>query len=199
VLYLEPTLLGTSSETELTAAAVDNPGLTDPVLRHRVDQLHHALAWKTEDLEAQSRLVLIRERLNQHLRRGRTGRASALASSRAPIARRDPGVASQLRELLDARVQPGISLTEAARLLHSHPTHLVRAFSREYGMPPHRYLTGRRVDLARRHLLAGLPAAEVAVLAGFYDQPHLTRHFRRMLGTSPVRYARTGPKAAGGM
>jgi transcriptional regulator GlxA family with amidase domain len=56
-------------------------------------------------------------------------------------------------------------------------------------MPPHLYLTGRRVDMARRMLLAGMRPADVATAAGFYDQPHLTRHFRRMLGTSPARYA----------
>jgi AraC-like DNA-binding protein len=99
-------------------------------------------------------------------------------------------------ELLDARVQPGLSLDQAATLLHSHPTHLVRAFSREYGLPPHLYLTGRRVELARRHLLAGLPPAEAAVQAGFYDQSHLTRHFRRMLGTTPTRYAGHRPAGA---
>jgi len=182
VLYLDPGLLGT---VDRTGAAVDNPGLTDPMLRLRIHQLHEALAWKTEDLEAQSRLLLIVERLNEHLRRGQHGPTVG-----ASVSPRSPGVAGRLRELLDARVQPGISLTEAARLLHSHPTHLVRAFSREYGLPPHLYLTGRRVDLARRHLLAGVPAAEVAVRAGFYDQSHLTRHFRRMLGVSPTRYAR---------
>jgi AraC-like DNA-binding protein len=106
--------------------------------------------------------------------------------------RGEPGVAGQLRELLDSRVQPGITLGEAAQLLRSHPTHLVRAFSRQYGMPPHLYLTGRRVDLARRQLLAGVPSAEAAVQAGFYDQSHLTRHFKRMLGVSPTQYARSG-------
>lgn len=221
---------GEPQAADLTGAAVDNPGLTDPLLRLRIHQLHGVLVWRTEDLEAQSRLLFIRERLNQHLTRARTGRvsrttimtgrthgtrsprslapASALeptespqltALSRSapvtpgPAARRDAGLAGQLRELLDARVRPGITLGEAARLLHSHPTHLVRAFSREYGMPPHLYLTGRRVDLARRYLLAGLPAAEVAVQTGFYDQSHLSRHFQRMLGVSPTRYARSGP------
>jgi AraC-like DNA-binding protein len=186
VLYLEPDMLGGTlieehrPERDFTGVAVDQPGLTDPALRHRLHQLHDVLAWRTEDLEAQSRLLLIRERLQEHLRR--PGKESAR--------RRDPGVAGRLRELLDARVQAGITLDEAALALHTHPTHLVRAFSREYGLPPHLYLTGRRVELARKHLLAGRPAAEVAVLAGFYDQSHLTRHFRRMLGVSPTRYTR---------
>lgn len=77
--------------------------------------------------------------------------------------------------------------------VHAHPVHLVRVFSREFGISPHRYLTGRRIDFARRLLLDGMAPGLVAVAAGFYDQPHLSRHFRRALGISPVRYARSGP------
>ena len=57
------------------------------------------------------------------------------------------------------------------------------------GIPPHRYLTGRRLDRARRMLLAGRRPAEVAVEVGFHDQAHLTRHFKRMLGVTPGAYA----------
>jgi AraC-like DNA-binding protein len=175
VLYLEPDRLG----TELTGAAVDQPELLDPVLRRRIEQLHGVLALGQETLEAESRLTLIEERLRQYLRR-----------QVSPARLKDPGVASDLRDLLDSRLPTGISLDEASKLVHAHPAHLVRAFSREYGMPPHRYLTGRRVDLARRYLLEGRPAAEVATLAGFYDQSHLTRHFRRMLGVTPSSFVR---------
>lgn len=178
VLYLDGELLA----EDLVGAAVDTPALRDGVLRLRVHQLHEALAARTEEFEAQSRLTLIRERLRQHL-------GSAVHPPR-PV--RDPRLARDLRDLLDARVRAGVTLAEAARLLHAHPTHLVRAFGREFGLPPHRYLTGRRLDLARRHLLAGCPPARAAVLAGFYDQAHLTRHFTRLLGTTPAAYARAG-------
>ncbi|GLZ30039.1 AraC family transcriptional regulator [Lentzea sp. NBRC 105346] len=172
VLYLETEVLG----ADLIGRAVDTPALADPLLRHRVHQLH--LALKDDDLEAESRLALITERLRHHF------------TGDEPRVLRDPRPADRFRQLLDARAPENVTLEEAARLLHVAPTHLVRAFSREYGMPPHRYLTGRRVDLARGLLLAGHSPAHVASMAGFYDQSHLTRHFRRMLGVSPGRYAR---------
>jgi AraC-like DNA-binding protein len=177
VLYLEADRLGGEG---LVGAAVDSPEYVDPVLRKRIHQLHGVLADGREELEAQSRLTLIEERLQQHLRR----------QVADPPDRRDPGVAAKLREVLDGHLPTGITLGEASKLVHAHPAHLVRAFSREYGMPPHRYLTGRRVDLARRYLLDGHPAAEVAVLAGFYDQSHLNRHFRKMLGVTPAAFVR---------
>ncbi|HMJ74604.1 MAG TPA: helix-turn-helix domain-containing protein [Iamia sp.] len=66
---------------------------------------------------------------------------------------------------------------------------MVRVFTRRYGLPPHRYRVGRRVDRARALLLDGVPPARVAVECGFHDQPHLTRHFRRQVGTTPAAYA----------
>ncbi|MER7244212.1 AraC family transcriptional regulator [Kribbella sp. NPDC000426] len=177
VLYLAPDRLGGD---HLIGAAVDQPEYVDPLLRHRIHQLHGVLRDGKEDLEAQSRLTLIEERLSQHL----------LRSVVAPPDRSDSGVAAKLRELLDSKVTDGITLEDAAKVVHAHPAHLVRAFSREYGMPPHRYLTGRRVDLARRYLLDGHPAAEVATLAGFYDQSHLNRHFRKLLGVTPASFVK---------
>lgn len=178
VVYLEPSALDES----LVGAAVDEPGWRDSLLRQRVDQLHRALAHHGDELEAESRLALIRDRLAAHLRHREPASAAWLPE----------GLAGRLRDLIDARITDGVTLDEAARVLHAHPTHLVRAFTRTYGLPPHRYLTGRRVDLARRLLLAGYPTAEVAAAAGFYDQAHLNRHFRRYLGVAPAHYRGAG-------
>ncbi|MFG2354241.1 AraC family transcriptional regulator [Streptomyces sp. NPDC048521] len=174
VVYLDSSRLG----EELIGAAVDGPDLRDPVLRLRVGQLHSALARPGDELEAESRLTLVGERLRDHLRH-RTG---------PPGARRDPVLARRLRELLDARLVDGVSLEEAARLLHAHPAHLVRVFGGAYGIAPHQYLMSRRVGRARRLLLDGLPPGEVASVAGFYDQAHLTRHFKKLVGVTPGRY-----------
>jgi AraC-like DNA-binding protein len=163
----------------LVGAAVGHPTLADPVLRRRISRLHQVLTVRTEDLEAASRLAFVAERLVGHLR---------------PAPARRPGrtVAHRLRELLDADVPGGVRLDEAAAALGVHPASLVRAFSREFGIPPHRYLTGRRLELARRLLLDGHPPADAAARAGFYDQAHLTRHFTRLLGVGPGRYVGSG-------
>ncbi|MFQ6141509.1 AraC family transcriptional regulator [Streptomyces seoulensis] len=175
VLYLDSSRLG----DDLIGAAVDGPGLRDPVLRRRVGQLHTALALPGDELEAESRLTLVGERLRAHLRP---------RSAPKDDPRPDPGVARLLRELLDERAPQGLTLDEAAAAVHAHPVHLVRAFSGAYGIAPHQYLMSRRIERARRLLLAGVPAAEVATAAGFYDQAHLTRHFRKLVGVTPGRY-----------
>jgi AraC-like DNA-binding protein len=174
VLYLDAAVLG----EDLIGAAVDRPSLADGLLRTRIHQLHESLAEPGDAFEAESRLALVADRLRTHLGR---------PTSSPPVR----GLADNLRDLLDARLPEAMTLAEAADALGAHPAYLVRSFGARFGLPPHRYLTGRRVDRARRLLLDGAPAAEVAVTAGFTDQAHLTRHFKRYLGTTPARYSKT--------
>ncbi|MCX5333180.1 MULTISPECIES: AraC family transcriptional regulator [unclassified Streptomyces] len=178
VIYLDTSLLG----EDLVGSAVDTPDLRDPLLRQRVGQLHHALDHPGDELEAASRLTFIGERLTAQLR-------PRLVTD---VPRADPALARRLRELLDERVVEGITLDEAAALVHAHPAHLVRAFSTAYGIAPHQYLNSRRVDRARRLLLDGVRPSEVATSTGFFDQSHLTRHFRKLVGVTPGRYTKGG-------
>ncbi|MCT4356870.1 AraC family transcriptional regulator [Streptomyces sp. Je 1-79] len=189
VLYLDLTQLDES----LIGAAVDGPDIVDPLLRGRLGQLHAALAHRSDELEAESRLALIAERLRAHLRPRLSPTGATAADRRPPKAAH--GVAHDLRDLLDERLVDGVTLAEAAKLVHAHPTHLVRAFTSAFGIAPHQYVTSRRISRARGLLLAGRKPAEVASETGFHDQSHLTRHFRRHVGTTPGRYGPGRPSA----
>ena len=173
VVYLDADTL----DVRRTGRAVDHPGWEDDPLRREVHLLHAALDHPGDEFEAENRLALVTQRLTAHL--------DGLPE---PALRSDPGLATRLQDLLDANVVEGVSLARAADVLGAHPTHLVRAFRREKGIPPHRYLTGRRLDRARHLLLAGDRPSDVAVEVGFHDQAHLTRHFKRMLGVTPGAY-----------
>jgi AraC-like DNA-binding protein len=177
VVYLDEPVLDASR----IGSAVDHPGWSDPALRRQVDLLHAALVHPGEAFEAESRLALVRERLTMHL-----------TAADLPAVRRDPTLARRLRVMIDDHVTSGLTLSEAAATLRASETHLVRAFTREHGIAPHQYLTGRRLDLARHLLLAGRSAAETATEVGFYDQAHLSRHFTRLLGVPPGAFAQAG-------
>jgi AraC-like DNA-binding protein len=171
----------------LTGRAADQPVLFDPLLRTRIHQLHRAFERPGAELEAESRLAFVVERLTRHLG-GSPGPADPPAG---------PDVAHQLRELIDARFREPVTLRQASEAIHAHPAHLVRMFSRAFGISPHQYVTARRVDLARGLLLDGMPPGAVAATAGFCDQSHLSRSLRRLLGTSPGRYAGAVRRPAG--
>ncbi|MFV0461195.1 MAG: AraC family transcriptional regulator [Actinomycetales bacterium] len=164
----------------LPAAAVDaatrTPTLTDLRAVEATWRIHAALESPGDVLAVESGLVELRELVLSHL----VGERDTTPD--APLARR-------LRELLDDRLAETVTLADAGRALSAHPSHLVRVFSAAYGISPHRYVIGRRVDRARRLLLGGHSPAQAAVEAGFHDQAHLTRHFRKVLGTTPGTFA----------
>jgi AraC-like DNA-binding protein len=109
------------------------------------------------------------------------------ARSPRGAARRD---VSRAREILESRMAEPPSLRELATQLGTSPFALLRAFRDAYGMPPHAWLTDARVRHARRLLDAGVAPADAAVTVGFTDQPHLNRHFTRMVGVPPGAYSR---------
>jgi AraC-like DNA-binding protein len=67
-------------------------------------------------------------------------------------------------------------------------SHLIRAFKQRYGMTPHAYLINRRIQYSRAQLRRGRVIAEVALDAGFSDQAHLQRIFKRLVAATPGQY-----------
>ena len=174
VLYVDERWLSPG----LLDAAVADPRIRDARLIAQIARTHEALSRPGDELESESRLALAADGIARHLgRRPEPARAPA------------PGLARVVRQRLDAIGEQPPTLDALARELEVHPSQVVRAFHREFGLPPHRYLTGRRIDRARRLLLDGMPAATVATEVGFHDQSHLTRHFRRVLGVTPGTFA----------
>jgi AraC-like DNA-binding protein len=120
----------------------------------------------------------------------------ALAEATATFARLDGGEWQRTRPVrravayLHERLAESFTLDELAEHAALDKFHLSRAFRAQIGMPPHQYLTHLRVQRARELLKQGIRASELAPRVGFYDQSQLTRHFQRIVGTTPGRYAR---------
>ncbi|MEW2131593.1 AraC family transcriptional regulator [Streptomyces sp. NPDC005435] len=99
-------------------------------------------------------------------------------------------LAARARAVLQERMAAPPTLERLAADLGTSPFALLRAFRAAYGMPPHTWLTDARVRRARLLLDAGSAPAEAAVAVGFTDQPHLNRHFTRIVGVPPGAYRR---------
>jgi AraC-like DNA-binding protein len=93
------------------------------------------------------------------------------------------------RDRIDAEPAASLTLIELAGEADLSRYQFLRAFAREVGLTPHAYIVQRRIALARRLIRAGHALAEVAIVAGFYDQSHLTRCFVRQFGVTPRRYS----------
>ena len=70
-----------------------------------------------------------------------------------------------------------------------HPSHLARSFQRAQGLSAGEYQRGLRIALARKALTDKQRSiADVAAMAGFHDQSHFARVFRRLTGETPRDY-----------
>ena len=95
---------------------------------------------------------------------------------------------AQARAYVDERFAEPVSLSDLAAHVGLSPYHLLRSFRDQVGITPGAYQIQLRVLEARRRLRDGAAIADTATDLGFADQSHLTRHFQRIMGTSPGRY-----------
>jgi AraC family transcriptional regulator len=102
---------------------------------------------------------------------------------------RPPAWLATAEELLRTSIGQPLRLGELAAAAGVDPAHLARAFRLQYGCSVGEYGRRLRVAWAARELARGdAPLATVAAEAGFADQSHFTRVFRRQIGTTPARY-----------
>ncbi len=85
-----------------------------------------------------------------------------------------------------------ITVDAMAEVAHISKFHFIRSFRRATGYTPYEYLIHCRVNKARE-LITLNPGrsslAEVASDVGFYDQSHLNRHFKQIVGMTPKQFA----------
>ena len=102
-----------------------------------------------------------------------------------------PWQVRRAKEILSAHLDGGIPLQEVARECHLSMSHFSRQFLRTTGLPPHKWLLTRRIEVAKEKLGdRRMSLSEVAAACGFADQSHLTRVFTRMVGASPGAWRR---------
>lgn len=156
------------------------PIVRDPRLLRQLVALHFAVKSKSSELAMQSLFAEFMFEL-----------ATCHGTYEPANASRFESGVRTVRERLDADPADNSDLAALAAVGGISPLKLLRAFRRSVGCTPQVYRTVQRLRLAKGALLRGQPLAEAAVEAGFYDQSHFTRVFRRWTGSAPGLFARS--------
>jgi AraC family transcriptional regulator len=110
--------------------------------------------------------------------------------SRIPLGRLAPWQERRAKEIISANLG-GVPLADMARECRLSTSHFTRAFRHTVGMPRHKWLLSRRIELAKEKLRDGRSSiSDVALECGFSDQSHLTRVFTRLAGMTPGAWRR---------
>ena len=149
-------------------------------LTSALDRVFRTLGPEAQSMEIESHLVELVDLL----------RGDLVELARAPVRGVDDDVrvAKRIRECLHHE-GIAIDLATLAKRVGVSRFQALRTFKRRYGLPPHAYQLCVRVALAQALLKDGRGTADVAAECGFVDQSHMTRHFKRLVGTTPAKFA----------
>ena len=162
------------------------PVLADPVVARSLRCLHSALTRPAGELERYERLAATARLLVRHASRHASVEQGPAG---APRPGADPGLAARIRALIhDAGTAADLTAGDLAVAAGCSRYAAYRAFHQTYGLAPSDYQRQLRVRAARGLLSRGVPPAVAAAEAGFADQAHLTRWFRRYYGITPGAY-----------
>ncbi|WP_244610558.1 AraC family transcriptional regulator [Microvirga pakistanensis] len=95
------------------------------------------------------------------------------------------------KDILLTHIDGKVGLAELARECGLSRSHFARAFRTATGLPPHKWLLARRIELAQELLRnPKLSLKEIAIRCGFTDQSHFTRVFSKNMHASPGDWRR---------
>lgn len=153
-----------------------SPFICDESLRRPFLRFHAEMDSKPTAIESSS---LLREFVCKMILRygNRPAKTLKLGNERWAVKR--------VKDCLESCYAENLSLEKLAGIANLSPFHLIRVFRKEVGLPPHAYQTRLRLNHPKALLAQAATIGEAALSAGFFDQSHLTKHFRRVFGYPP--------------
>jgi AraC-like DNA-binding protein len=175
MIYIEPALFQDVLGGK-TLPFIDSGVSTDPRLYYALEVLLPRMSSPLQPLEQDEALAEL-------------ALALAAVSDASPVsASRCFASARRAREYLHAHLEQQVTLDELEQATGRERWRLIRDFRAFYSTSPYRYLTMRRLEVARKRMLQGCTLTDAAMGAGFADQSHMTRHFAKTYGMSPGRW-----------
>jgi AraC family transcriptional regulator len=100
-----------------------------------------------------------------------------------------PGWLDRVDDMLRDAFRARLTLEEIAAAVGESPARVSAVFRRFYHRTIAEEQRRLRVEFARERLRdPQVPLADIALEAGFSDQPHFSRAFKQLTGMTPARY-----------
>jgi AraC-like DNA-binding protein len=119
-----------------------------------------------------------------------------MSASTHPSATRSAAAVRQVARYIEENLGQPLTLHELAQLAGLSIWRFATVFRQHMGVSPHRYICRLRVERAQQLMRNGLSAAGAASEAGFYDQSHLSRHFKSICGVTPGQFLASASRGA---
>jgi AraC-like DNA-binding protein len=181
MLYVDAQWLGQLQcegiEEESGFRPLSTPLSRDPALYVDLCSLHATLVDAAADLlQKESAAIVFFSGLVRQL------------GAATPQALQDNPKLVRAADFIAAHCTEPLRIDDICKAADLSPSYLIRAFKARYAMTPHEYVANCRIQFSRAQLVRGMPIASVAVDAGFADQAHFNRAFKRLVAATPGQY-----------
>jgi len=191
-LALSPVFISrVAEEMELEADRIEltgRRGITDPALRH----IALALRAGVQNGDALDRMYgeTLSTALAIHLLREY---GTAVLEPKRPCGGLPREKLVRAVEYIQDQLHADLTVSGIAQVADMSADHFTKLFKESTGQSPYQYVVQARVRKAKELLTTGkFTISEAALLVGFVDQSHLTRHFKRVFGLPPKKLLRRG-------
>ncbi|BAQ82864.1 AraC family transcriptional regulator [Pseudomonas sp. St29] len=181
MLYIDPQWLNRAVLGQRLAAdhihLFRNVLSEDPAFARWFLQQHQRIEHADSSLERESILL---ELLAQLFQRNGVRQPATDRQEREAVKR--------IRQRLDDDFEQSIRLEELAALVNLEPLYMIRVFKNSLGISPHSYQIQRRIARVQHLLRSGASITEASFHCGFFDQSHMTRAFKKVVGITPGHF-----------
>lgn len=151
--------------------------LTDPILTDALMQAHRGAEPDHSSAAEAAMLLALRRLIVRHADGARPARARTHAGSARRVA--------VYRGMIEDDPAGSFELARFANATGVTRFQVIRDFKQVTGFTPSGFIRDRRVLAASRSIQGGETLVDAAMAAGFADQSHLTRAFKRAHGFTP--------------
>lgn len=164
---------------------LNQPMVDNPILRHQILRFSSIIQQSSySKMEFESGLFQIAQSLVA---------MSGKLDLGAQNSKRTDKLLLRAKDYILASLKHNISIDDIANVASMSKYHFIRQFRLQFGITPHQYVLSCRVNLARRIIESGQSLNQAALEAGFADDSHLNRHFKRIYGLTPKRFQKQFP------